>query len=1021
MLNDINTVLIIGAGPVVIGQSSEFDYSCSQACLACKEYGKKVIMLNNNPATISTDGKLIDKLYLMAINIDSVEEILKQNQVDGILLSFGGQTALNIALEIEKRDIESRYNVKILGTNPKSIAIAEDRQMFREFAIQNNLPVINSAIIKNTKELIHYVKDKKFPLIIRSAFTLGGLGSGIANNFDELLDLFNFGIRVSPVGQVIIDDSLLGFKEVEYEVIRDGTDSCLSICNMENFDPVGVHTGESIVVAPTQTLDGQTHHRLRDAAFKIIRGLKIIGACNVQFALSKDHKEFFIIEINPRVSRSSALASKATSYPIAKVSAYISLGSNLSEIINPINNKTAAFEPAFDYIVTKIPKWPFDRFNFSNKDNRRKLGTQMKSTGEIMSISKNFESSLIKGLLSLYGSNPLQFGIFKELSQDDLIESLQIIDNLRIYRIFEALRRDVETKYIHQITYITEWFLIKLQKIISLENELINQFNIENIDKYYDFGFTYSIIKFYQKNLEIKDIDSASYNLIDMLAGEFETRSNYYYTSFRKFNELNLTNSSKKRIIILGLGPTDIGNGIEFDYSTTKAIWSLQSVGYEVVVLNNNPGTVSTDYNMADVLCFDPVQKDYLINLLKTIDHSGVLIQCGGQPALNCAFETDKVIKDLKVFGTNIENSLNIENRSKFYNMLDEINIKHPKHIVINQADQDIVDEINFPVITRPSFIIGGSGIEYVRSKDEFTQYLKKLESNQENLLPIVVDEFIHGEEIEVDVVSDGKNIFIPAVLMCVEKAGVHPGDSIVVYNHTQQEKLIKKVEEIINKICIKNNIIGLINFQFILKGEDVWLIEANPRASRSLCLINKITNHDLIDYAMKAISGESLSNIILQKKYHNYYAVKVPVFCFDKIREIPMKLNASMKSVGEVLCYGDSYEEALLKSMLSAKYIFRKDKLTIYTTKGTDITPISFLCHKLYIESEIKYIDYKLQNINEYFIIVDFEEKSGITYNDVNTQMYFCSYEKLEAYFKALWFFRTHDIYSYVKAVSDY
>lgn len=1017
-MKKINTVLIIGAGPIVIGQSSEFDYSCSQACFACKEYGKKVIILNNNPAAISTDDKLADKIYFMPINIDSVESILKQNNIDGIMLSFGGQTALNLIFEIKNRGIDTKYNVQILGTSIESIKIAEDRKLFRDFLIKNDIPVIDTKIISNSNELDENIKDEDFPLIVRSAFTLGGLGSGIAYNKKDLTSLFEKGKQYSPINQVIIDQSLLGYKEVEYEIIRDELDTCLSICNMENFDPVGVHTGESIVVAPSQTLDGVTHNKLRDVAFKIVRNLKIIGACNVQFALSQDHSRFYVIEINPRVSRSSALASKATSYPIAKIAAYICLGHNLKDIKNPINEKSAAFEPACDYIVTKIPKWPFDKFHFDITDKRRIIGTQMQSTGEIMSIAKNFQSSILKGLVSIYKSNPLQNGVFLDLSFDQVMQNLYIIDNLRIYRIFEALRRGIDLDYINQITKITKYFIKQLSDIIEIEKEIINSFDLNNIEKYYNSGFTESIIKLYKKDIMIDK--RISYNIVDMFSGEFETKSNYYYSSFRKHNELKL-DKKKKRVIILGLGPTDIGNGIEFDYATTHAVLSLQKMGFEVVVLNNNPGTVSTDYNIADILCFDPVNKDYLLNLIKTIDYDGIIIQCGGQPALNCALDAKIANSEIKILGTNLESTLKIEDRHMFYDTLDDLKITHPKYFgVKNIEDIKSSKDIKFPVIIRPSFVIGGNGIEVIESRDAFDAYIKKISVLQDDIFPIVIDEYIHGDEIEVDVVCDSdRTIFIPAVLECVEKSGIHPGDSIIIYNPSKQKKLIDKVHNIIEKLCRKLNVTGLINFQFIIKNDEIYLIEANPRASRSLCLINKITQHNLIDYAMKTIIGYKIKDIVKNINMSKFYAVKVPVFCFNKIQNIQMKLNASMKSTGEVLGLGLSHEEAALKAMIGCGYSFGKDKIKVYLIQQIDKNTVSDLFDKINIEMEI--VIHKPDFFDQGFIIVDLDINSNMTYSEIGTNMYFCSIEKLETYLRALLFFRNNDIYSDVKSISDY
>jgi carbamoyl-phosphate synthase large subunit len=1016
-MKKINTVLIIGAGPIVIGQSSEFDYSCSQACLACREYGKKVIMLNNNPATVSTDKKFADKIYFMPINIDSLESILQKNDIDGIMLSFGGQTALNLIFEIKTRGIDTKYNIDILGTSIESIKIAEDRKLFRDFLIQNDIPVIDTKIISHVHELDQNIKDEDFPLIVRSAFTLGGLGSGIAYNRSDLRSLFEKGKQYSPINQVMIDQSLLGYKEVEYEIIRDESDTCLSICNMENFDPVGVHTGESIVVAPSQTLDGVTHNKLRDVAFKIVRNLKIIGACNVQFALSSDHSKFYVIEINPRVSRSSALASKATSYPIAKIAAYICLGHRLKDIKNPINDKSAAFEPACDYIVTKIPKWPFDKFHFDINDERRKIGTQMQSTGEVMSISKNFQSSLLKGLISIYKSNPLQYGVFNDLSLEQIKISLENVDNLRIYRVFEALRMGLDLAIINQKTKITKYFIKQLCDIVNIEKEILNEFNIENIDKYYNAGFSSSVIQFYKKIMIKKEI---SYNIVDMFAGEFETKSNYYYSSFRKYNELKI-DKKRKRIIIAGLGPTDIGNGIEFDYATTHAVLSLQKMGFEVVVLNNNPGTVSTDYNIADILCFDPVNKDYLLNLIHTIDYDGIMIQCGGQPAINCLIDAKGVNNDIKIFGTNLENTLKIEDRHKFYNTLDDLKINHPKYFVMQEmGDVNFSKNINFPVIIRPSFVIGGNGIEIVDSKNIFDRYIKRLSSLQDNVFPIVVDEYINGEEIEVDVVSDSENIFIPAVLECVEKAGIHPGDSIIVHNPNNQKKLIDKVYNIIEKICRELKVMGLINFQFIIKNDEIYLIEANPRASRSLCLVNKITQHNLIDYAMKVIAGQKIHDVVENISIGNFYAVKVPVFCFNKIQKIPMKLNASMKSTGEVLGLGLTYEEAVLKAMISAGFNFSKNKVKVYVKREME----KDIAYDLFAKMNIEMETYQLQDnnfIDKDSIVLDFDPNSDINYSQIGTVMYFCSIEKLEVYLHALLFFINNNIYSDIKCISDY
>ncbi|MPW26632.1 carbamoyl-phosphate synthase large subunit [Alkalibaculum sp. M08DMB] len=928
--NDIKKVLVIGSGPIIIGQAAEFDYAGTQACKALKEEGIQVVLVNSNPATIMTDDNIADKVYIQPISIDAISYIISKEKPDGLLATIGGQTGLNMAVELQEAGVLEKYNVKLLGTSLEAIKKAEDRESFKALMEEIDEPIPKSAIVSEVEDGILFSKEIGFPIIVRPAYTLGGTGGGIANNEKELRDIIYTGIMFSRINQVLLEQSVAGWKELEYEVMRDSNDTCIIICNMENIDPVGVHTGDSIVVAPSQTLTDNEYHMLRQSALKIIRSLKIEGGCNIQFALNPKSKEYIVIEVNPRVSRSSALASKAAGYPIAKIAAKIAVGLHLHEIDNAVTKKTkASFEPTLDYIVTKIPKWPFDKFDYAN----RTLGTQMKATGEVMAIDRNFESSLLKAVISLEGNViSMRKEYLEKLNDDELDALLYTVDDNRIFTIFEAIRRGTTIDRIHEITMIDKWFLYKFENIVNVEKEMMNkELDFELLHKAEKLGFTDREIEILsgESNDVIDAIRRAHqlypvYKMVDTCAGEFESTTPYYYSTYDLEDENVI--SKKEKIIVIGSGPIRIGQGIEFDYCSVHAAWAIQKCGYESIIINNNPETVSTDFDISDKLYFEPLFIEDVYNVIRKEVPKGVIVQFGGQTSINLAQKL--MNRGVQILGTSV-NSIDVaEDRKRFDRLLQELKIPRPKGTAVTSLEGGIkaAKDIGYPVLVRPSYVIGGRAMQVVYNELELIKYLKEAASISTEH-PILIDEYILGVEVEVDAISDGKDILIPGIMEHLERTGVHSGDSFTVYPPQNLSiEIINKLIEYTKNISRALNVKGLVNIQFAIKEDQIYIIEVNPRASRTVPIMSKVTGIPMIDVAMQVILGDRLADLAYGtglKESDNLIAVKAPVFSFQKLLDVDSALTPEMKSTGEVLGIDTKYELALLKAFLGAGYVF--------------------------------------------------------------------------------------------------
>ena len=935
----LKKVLTIGSGPIVIGQAAEFDYAGVQACRALREEKIEIVLVNSNPATIMTDEEIADKVYIEPLTSESLEEIIKKERPQGLIATLGGQTGLNLACELYDKGILDKYNVKLLGTNIESIKQAEDREMFKNLMTQIQEPVPESAIVSSYEEAVEFSKKIGFPIIIRPAFTLGGSGGGIAKNEFEYGEIVHSGLSQSPINQVLVEKSIAGFKEIEYEVIRDKNDSCIIICNMENIDPIGIHTGDSFVVAPSQTLTNNEFQMLRSSAIKIVKALKIEGACNVQFALDTTSNRYFVIEVNPRVSRSSALASKASGYPIAKIATKIAVGYNLHEIKNAITGKTAAFEPSLDYVVTKIPKWPFDKFSTGD----RMLGTKMKATGEIMAIGRTFVSSFKKAVTSLEEryTGLLERG-FKELGDEELLKQLYMQDDRRIFRLAQALANCIDINKLNEITKIDKWFIYKIKEIVDLELEL-SKTNIskELYIKAKEYGFLDSeIAKLTQTSIE--DLKSynvePSYRLVDTCAAEFEAYTPYFYSTYSEDDEVEEYKEKsreddkkpKENIVVLGSGPIRIGQGIEFDYCSVHAAQELSKHGYESVMINSNPETLSTDFDIATRLYFEPMNIEYVANIIKKEKPKGVLVQFGGQTAINLAEKLNK--EGVKILGTSLESINATEDRKIFEKVLRELQIPQPKGCAVTSAQGALnaVKEINYPVLVRPSYVIGGRGMQVVYNDEELLTYITEaFKFSSEH--PVLIDQYIEGQEVELDAISDGRDILIPGICEHIEKAGVHSGDSMSIY---PSQNISRKNEKILvkyaAKIAKKLNIKGLMNIQFIIKDDKVYVIEVNPRASRTVPIMSKVTGIPMVNIAVSAILGKSIRRagygVGLYKK-SNLVSVKMPVFSWQKLNRIDPALAPEMKSTGEVLGVDRTYKKALYKVFLAGGYKFKNTK----------------------------------------------------------------------------------------------
>ena len=918
---DIKKILVIGSGPIVIGQAAEFDYAGTQACLALKEEGYEVVLCNSNPATIMTDTSIADKVYMEPLTLEYLAKVIRYERPDAVLPGIGGQTGLNLAMQLEKKGVLRECNVELLGTSSRSIERAEDRELFKELCEEIGEPVLQSVIAESLEEGLAAAKEIGYPVVLRPAFTLGGTGGGFADNEEECAEILRGALELSPVHQVLVEKSIKGYKEIEYEVMRDNNDTAITICNMENVDPVGIHTGDSIVVCPSQTLTNKEYHMLRDSALKIIRALKIEGGCNVQFALDPLSFNYYLIEVNPRVSRSSALASKASGYPIARVSAKISVGMRLDEIM--IANTPASFEPALDYVVTKMPRFPFDKFSSANN----KLSTQMKATGEVMSVGRTIEESLLKAARSLeIGVNHLYMKKFETFSDDEMLSYIKDGTDDRIYAIAELLRRKTDIGMICNATKIDMLFLEKIKNIVKTENKLKE--HIGDTDTLYaakKLGFSDEFIgKLWgMTGEEIYKIREKRgmfpvYKMIDTCASEFESYIPYFYSTYEDENESVV--SDKKKIIVLGSGPIRIGQGVEFDYSTVHAVTTIKKSGYEAIIINNNPETVSTDYTCSDKLYFEPLCTEDVMNIIHLEKPIGVIASLGGQTAINLAESLKN--RGVKIIGTDCEAIDRAENRDLFEKVLKELNIPQPQGKAVTKIEDGVkaAAEIGYPVLVRPSFVLGGRAMQIVADEEQLRRYLRTAVEIDEDK-PVLVDKYISGKELEVDAICDGKDVFVPGIMELVERTGIHSGDSISVYpTFSISEKVRETILDYTRRLGLGIGIIGLYNIQFIVdKNDNVFIIEVNPRSSRTVPFLSKATGFSLADIATLVILGKSLKEQGFDKIYpgdKKRWYVKAPAFSFSKLRGLDAYLSPEMKSTGEAIGYDDKLTRALYKAL---------------------------------------------------------------------------------------------------------
>ena len=950
---NIKKVLVIGSGPIVIGQAAEFDYAGTQACRSLKEEGMEVVLLNSNPATIMTDKDIADRVYIEPLTVEVVEQLIQKEKPDSVLPTLGGQAGLNLAMELEEKGFLKENNVRLIGTTAQTIKKAEDRQEFKDTMEKIGEPVAASLVVHDVQAGIDFTNKIGYPVVLRPAYTLGGSGGGIAYNEEELIEILSNGLRLSRVGEVLVERCIAGWKEIEYEVMRDSVGNCITVCNMENIDPVGVHTGDSIVVAPSQTLGDKEYQMLRTSALNIITELGITGGCNVQYALNPDSFEYCVIEVNPRVSRSSALASKATGYPIAKVAAKIALGYTLDEIPNAITGKTyASFEPMLDYCVVKIPRLPFDKFISA----KRTLTTQMKATGEVMSICNNFEGALMKAIRSLEQHvDSLMSYDFSHLSKDELIEELHIVDDMRIWRIAEAIRQGISYDEIHEITKIDVWFIDKLAILVEMEQALQAKELDEDLlreAKRLEFpdylvaklaGKTEEEVKALRKQYDI----TAAYKMVDTCAAEFAATTPYYYSVYGGENEAVETNDRKK-VLVLGSGPIRIGQGIEFDFCSVHCTWAFKKEGYETIIINNNPETVSTDFDIADKLYFEPLTPEDVENIVNIEHPDGAVVQFGGQTAIKL---TEALLKmGVPILGTSAENVDAAEDRELFDEILEQCEIPRPKGHTVFTAEEakKAANELGYPVLVRPSYVLGGQGMQIAISDedvDEFIGIINRIAQEH----PILVDKYLQGKEIEVDAVCDGTNILIPGIMEHIERAGVHSGDSISVYPAQSISQHAKDtIVEYTKRLARSLHVIGMINIQFIVCGEDVYVIEVNPRSSRTVPYISKVTGIPIVPLATKVILGHTIRELGYEpglQREADYIAIKMPVFSFEKIRGADIALGPEMKSTGECLGIAKTFNEALYKAFLGAGINLPKYKNMIITVKDEDkedIVPIA-------------------------------------------------------------------------------
>lgn len=942
---NVKRVMVIGSGPIVIGQAAEFDYAGTQACRSLKEEGVEVILVNSNPATIMTDRDIADKVYIEPLTLKVLEQIIEKEKPDSILPTLGGQAGLNLGMELEESGFLASHNVKLLGTTAATIRNAEGRQEFKDLMERIGEPCAASKVVENVEDGVAFTEQIGYPVVLRPAYTLGGSGGGIAHNQTELEEILENGLRLSRVGQVLVERCIAGWKEIEYEVMRDSAGNCITVCNMENIDPVGVHTGDSIVVAPSQTLSDKEYQMLRSSALNIISELGITGGCNVQFALHPTSFEYCVIEVNPRVSRSSALASKATGYPIAKVAAKIALGYTLDEIKNAITGKTyASFEPALDYCVVKMPRLPFDKFITA----KRTLTTQMKATGEVMSICTNFEGALMKAIRSLEQHVDCLLSYdFSALSKEDLYERLKIVDDQRIWVIAEALRKGITYEEIHDITMIDLWFIDKIQRIVEMEDALkAGPLTVELLKEAKRIEFPDNVIARLtgKKEAEIKEMRYANgikavFKMVDTCAAEFAASTPYYYSCFGGECEAN-GERTKKKVLVLGSGPIRIGQGIEFDYCSVHATWAFARAGYETIIINNNPETVSTDFDIADKLYFEPLTPEDVENVVNIEKPDGAVVQFGGQTAIKL---TESLMKmGVPILGTKAEDVDAAEDRELFDEILQKTEIPRAAGGTVFTAEEakEVANRLGYPVLVRPSYVLGGQGMQIATSDEEIEEFMAIINRIAQDH-PILVDKYLQGKEVEVDAVCDGTDILIPGIMEHIERTGIHSGDSISVYPAPTIDMAVKKkIAEYTRRLAQALHVKGLINIQFIAIGEDVYVIEVNPRSSRTVPYISKVTGIPIVDLATEVILGKTIKELGYEpglQKEAEYFAIKMPVFSFEKIRGAEISLGPEMKSTGECLGIARTFHEALFKAFLGAGVELPKHKQMIITVKDAD------------------------------------------------------------------------------------
>ena len=940
---DIKKVLVIGSGPIIIGQAAEFDYAGTQACRALKEEGLEVVLVNSNPATIMTDKAMADHVYIEPLNIDVVKRIIEIEKPDSVLSTLGGQTGLTFSMQLAKEGFLDSHNVKLLGANPLTIDKAEDRQMFKDTMEKIGEPCIPSKVVNTVEDGLAFIDQIKYPVIIRPAFTMGGTGGGIAYNEEEFREIAGNGLRLSPITQILVEKCISGWKEIEFEVIRDSKGNIITVCSMENVDPVGVHTGDSIVVAPAVTLSPAEFSMLRKAALNIVEELGVEGGCNCQFALHPTSMDYAVIEVNPRVSRSSALASKATGYPIAKVATKIAIGYTLDEIINAVTGNTyACFEPSVDYLVVKFPKWPFDKFVYA----KRTLGTQMMATGEVMSIGTSFESAMMKAVRSVeLGLDSFNLPKFADKTKEELLELLHNCDDERIFCVYEALKKGIPAEKIHEITMIDCWFINKLDNLRKTEEMLANCEELSE-DLYLrakKYGYLDSTIERFSGK-KVEHHRKGVYKMVDTCAAEYKAQTPYFYSTYDEENEaeefIEERKSDKKKILVFGSGPIRIGQGIEFDYCSVHCVWALKKLGFEAAIANNNPETVSTDFDTADRLYFDPLTPEDVDNVLESEKPWGVVVQFGGQTAIKLTKYLSK--KGVRILGTSADSIDEAEDRERFDELLGRLGIPRPKGETVLTKEEAVAaaNRLGFPVLLRPSYVLGGQNMIIAHTTAEVEEYMDIITSHMKDNL-VLIDKYMMGKEVEVDAICDGEDYLIPGIMEHIERAGIHSGDSISVYPaQTLSQKLKRTIIDYTGKLARELKVVGLVNIQYVIYNDEVYVIEVNPRSSRTVPYISKVTGIPIVDLATKVIIGETIRGMGYEPGLAptaDYIAIKMPVFSFEKLRGAEISLGPEMKSTGECLGIAKTFNEALYKAFLGAGIKLPKYKQMIMTVKDAD------------------------------------------------------------------------------------